>query len=85
MTHCLKIEKQWYDLIEMGEKCFEIRKDDRNPKYKSGDILCLQAITDTGKYTGDEIFVRVDCVYRGNLCKDGYCVMGIHKVWLNEL
>lgn len=82
MTHCLKIEKRWFDLVKSGKKRFEIRKDDRNPRYREGDILALQAINDAGEYTGDEIFVKIDYIYRGDLCKDGYCIMGIHNCFI---
>ena len=83
MTHRMKIEQQGFDLIKSGKKKFKICKDDRDPRYREGDILALQVINDAGEYTKDEIFVKVDYIYRGNLCKDGYCILGIHNcfVW----
>lgn len=75
MTHCLKIEKQWYDLVEMGEKCFEIRKDDRG--FNVGDTLVLKEIDEAGGETGRYLVRQVDYIYRGELCLPGYCVMSI--------
>lgn len=39
-THFLKIWPQYYDMVEAGNKDWEIRKNDRN--FKLGDIVILE-------------------------------------------
>lgn len=41
MTHKLKIWPQYFDAVVEGSKTFEIRDNDRNPKFKVGDTLSL--------------------------------------------
>ena len=79
MTHHLKIEPEYYEAVLAGTKRFEVRKDDRIPRY-AGDTLILEEIRDDGTYTGRDVAVLVDYVYRGTIgLKDGYCIMSIRK------
>ena len=78
MTHHLKIQTEYYEAVLAGTKRFEVRKDDRIPRYAVGDTLILEEIRDDGTYTGRGVTVLVDYIYRGELCRDGYCIMGIH-------
>lgn len=74
MLHELKISPTYFeDTLHYG-KNFEVRKDDR--PYDCDDFLWQRA-WDGEDYTGDEMLVRVRYIYRGELCKDGYCIMGI--------
>lgn len=52
-----------------------MRYDDRG--YQAGDELILCEIDNDGNYTGQCIRVNVTCVYRGEYCKRGYCIMSI--------
>jgi hypothetical protein len=65
MKHELKTWPVFYDDVEAGAKCFEIRKNDRN--FEVGDILHLfkyipdsQTQHKTGKFTGDSIMVQIN-------------------------
>lgn len=80
MTHHLKIHPEYYEAVTNGTKRFEVRKDDRTPRYAVGDTLILEEIRDDGTYTGRDAAVLVDYIYRGAIgLKDGYCIMSIRK------
>ena len=72
--HLLKILPKFYEAVSSGFKKFEIRRFDRD--YKPGDILVLQEYVD-GFYTGNYCDCRVDYIYTGEFCLDGYCIMSI--------
>lgn len=76
MTHHLKIQSEYYEAVLAGTKRFEVRKDDRVPRYAVGDTLILAEFADD-TYTGRDAAVLVDYVYRGAFCLDGYCIMSI--------
>lgn len=79
MTHHLKIQPEYFEAVRSGAKRFEVRRDDRVPCYAVGDTLILEEIRDDGIYTGRDVAVFVDYIYRGAIgLKDGYCIMGIH-------
>lgn len=78
MTHTLKIQSEYFEAIRSGIKRFEVRRDDRTPRYAVGDTLLLQEITADGTYTGRDVSVFVDYIYRGHIgLQDGYCIMSI--------
>lgn len=76
IKHDLKISSQYYDDVMMGNKNFELRKNDRN--FQNGDTFVLREY-DNGKYTG-RYFIQVigyvlkDCHQFGLM--DGYCIFG---------
>lgn len=79
MTHHLKIQSEYYEAVLAGTKRFEVRKDDRTPRYAVGDTLILAEFADD-TYTGRDAAVLVDYIYRGAIgLKDGYCIMSIRK------
>lgn len=82
MLHQLKIQKEYYEAIYTEKKKFEIRRDDR--PYEAGDYLLLQ-MYENDFFKGEEMLCKVDYIYRGDLCKDGYCIMSIRKLdaWAN--
>lgn len=47
--HDLKLQAEYWDAVASGEKCFEVRKDDRG--FQRGDVLILR------KYGNNETFV----------------------------
>jgi hypothetical protein len=69
MTHQLKILPEFYNLVALGVKSWELRKNDRN--YQIGDILVLNEIQPGNKtdlfpndiYTGRKISVSVFHVF----------------------
>lgn len=81
MTHALKTWKEFYSLLEKGDKTFELRKDDR--PFEVGDILLAQEYDKEKKeYSGKEnpfviTFILRDAEALG--LKKGYCVLGIKE------
>lgn len=41
-THELKVWPEYFDALASGEKSFEFRKDDREPRFAVGDVLRLR-------------------------------------------
>lgn len=77
MLHALKTEVDYFDLIEAGDKTFEVRKDDR--PFKVDDEIVLQEWDATAKkYTGKEWRGTIAYILRDErFCKKGYCVLSI--------
>lgn len=76
-THYLKTAPEFYGDVESGIKPFEVRIDDRFPRYEVGDTLYLQEYADM-EYTGRECVKTVTYVLRDpRYVKNGYCIMGI--------
>ena len=82
ILHELKIRKEYYEAILSGKKTFEIRKDDR--PFHEGDYLMLK-VYENNTFTGEKIICKVSYIYRGELCKEGYCVMSIDVVGNTEM
>lgn len=79
MTHTLKTWPEPFDAVNLLDKTFEIRKDDRN--YQLGDRLILQEwIPETETYTGREIEFRVTFIGRGAPYPEGYACMSIQEI-----
>lgn len=76
MKHELKILPEWYETLLSGVKTFEVRKDDREPKFQPRDELLLREFDGT-KYTGRTITATVTLVLRNEYCKEGYCIMSV--------
>lgn len=77
MVHHLKIQKKFLNPILSGKKRFEVRKDDRTPRFSVGDTLLLEEIGDNQEKSGRTARALVDYIYRGELCRPGYCIMSI--------
>ena len=79
MQHKLKILPEFFDAVETGVKPFEVRFNDRG--YKVGDTLMLREGENDDKgvwrATGRKTKQVVTYVYDGELCKDGYVVLGL--------
>lgn len=71
--HELKTLPEYFEAVVSGNKCFEIRKNDRN--YKKGDILRLNEYQD-GQYTGDVHVAEITYI-TDYAQQDGYVVLGI--------
>jgi hypothetical protein len=73
--HYLKIETEYYQAVERGDKTFELRKNDRD--FKVYDIVHLQE-TVKGSHTGRELpGKRVKYILYGGKygLADGYCIL----------
>lgn len=71
MEHELKTDAKVFEAVKLGEKTFEIRKDDR--AYAVGDLLILRKTVHTGAemaagmplyYEGEPIRFRVSYILR---------------------
>ena len=79
MTHKLKILPEYFDAICLGNKTFEIRKNDRN--FHVGDWLLLKEWNPETGYTGHEVLRYVSYIlydWQAGL-KDGYCIMALRR------
>lgn len=85
--HKLKTLPKYFKAQILGNKQFEVRKNDRY--FHVGDILILEEWDN--KYTGSVLYVRVTYMLKEfDGLKDGYVVLGtepltneqeINKVW----
>ena len=86
-THELKTDPEVFDMVKIGRKKFEIRKNDR--KFNMGDFLLLRKTVTTGQqmsagepleYTGDEVKLLVIHILYGPLygLEKGWVIMSIH-------
>jgi hypothetical protein len=84
-THDLKIWPEYFDLVQSGEKTFEVRFNDRN--FRKGDELHLHEWDPSeDKFTGRSIKFSITYVQLGlgpgqveplrGLVK-GFCVLGL--------
>lgn len=76
MVHELKILPEYFMPVILGEKAFEVRKDDR--PFSVGDMLLLREYRN-GEYTGNAIKAEITYILRGEYCKKGYCILGIER------
>lgn len=78
MLHALKIKTKFLNEIIIGNKTFEVRKNDRN--FKEGDFLGLNEIDPNGQYTGFCHVVKVTYILSDpEYVKDGYVILGIRN------
>lgn len=75
MIHELKILPQYFNAVILGEKTFEIRKNDR--PFHKGDLLALNEF-DGQYYTGNSCLVYIDYILNDpDYCKKDMAVMAI--------
>lgn len=74
-AHELKIASQFFEVVESGQKPFEIRKGDR--PFKIGDTLWLREVDITLAYTGREMRKRITFCLRGWGMESGYVALGL--------
>ena len=70
--HEIKIEPEYFEKVGSGLKTFEVRIEDRN--YQNGDVLVLREWRNQ-MYTGRRIEATITDVYRGEYCREGYCLI----------
>jgi hypothetical protein len=79
MIHELKTWPKYFDMVNLGLKTFELRKDDRD--FELGDTLVLKEyLPEEKQFTGNEIRVLVVSILRHDEFPGlvfGYVVMGI--------
>lgn len=77
MTHELKIWPEYFVAVERGNKCFELRKDDR--EFQVGDYIKLREYDPREqRYTGEARTRRVFYILRDSPgLEKGYCILGL--------
>lgn len=79
MNHICKAVEPYYTDCKTGKKPFEIRIDDRDPRYEVGDTLTLQQFID-GNLTGEEVSYTITYALRDTAyVKPGFVVLGIKE------
>lgn len=82
MIHELKILPEYFEAVASGAKTFELRKDDREPRFEVWDNLCLMEWDKiSSRYTGKAVVVSVTSVLRNFPgLEPGYCILGLGHV-----
>jgi hypothetical protein len=81
MTHIIKLQEQFCDAVLSGDKCFEIRNNDRG--YQKGDRVRFVSVAETGPQAYHEIDwheYEITYVLSGWGLKEGYVAFGIKEV-----
>lgn len=81
-VHDVKILPEHFVNVAAGLKTFESRLDDRN--YAVGDLLNLREWRNE-MYTGRVVEARITDVYRGEHCKEGYCLISFQLQYPNSV
>lgn len=76
ITHELKIRPEYFKAVVLGDKMFEIRKNDRD--FRVGDIIVLHEWDEERGYTGKHTLVDITYVLTDTeFVKEGFAVLGI--------
>ncbi len=76
MTHKLKIHPKFFEAVILGNKTFEIRRNDRN--FKVGDRIVLKEYSKETGYTGESAVFNITYVMTDSkFVKKGFAVLGI--------
>lgn len=80
MIHCLKIQEEFADAVISGDKCFEIRLNDRG--YQRGDYIKFTVMEGSFKkqHLLNECAFEITYVLNGWGIKEDYVVLGIKEV-----
>jgi hypothetical protein len=80
ITHKAKIYPAYFNDVESGKKPFEVRVDDRRPKYRVGDNILFQEYSPTLRtYSGRETLKLITYKLDGGNwgIDDDCCVLGL--------
>lgn len=77
MTHELKIDPKYFELVQDGIKNWEIRKNDR--KFKVGDILRLKEYNKE-EFTNRELIRKVIGVFNEFGLEKGYVILTLKNL-----
>lgn len=79
--HNIKLNIEFCDAVYSGEKCFEIRKNDRG--YQKGDIITFIAVDKNGfnvySHPVQDNKYIITYVINGYGLENGYVVFGIRR------
>lgn len=77
-VHELKTWPEFYDALAAGAKRFEVRRDDRTPRFEEGHIARLREWDPTGGgYTGRQIDLLIGYVARSTCMPAGWCAFAV--------
>lgn len=90
-THALKLDMHFANAVKRGDKCFEIRKNDRG--FQQGDTVVFQVVNKEGRaaYPRPELsplygkVYEITYVLNGYGLKEDYVVFGIKEIPLVTL
>jgi hypothetical protein len=71
--HVLKADDCYWQDVRIGAKAFEVRIDDRQPRYETGDVVIL-VNTGPAPWTGARVVKRIGYLARGGRIPSGFCV-----------
>ena len=84
MVHELKTWEPWFAAMTSGEKCFELRKNDRG--FMAGHELLLREYDPQSQtYSGRTLRRKISYVLSGSEAeafglKPGYCIMSLTEI-----
>ena len=80
MTHNIKLQKEFADAVLSGDKCFEIRKNDRG--YQKGDKVQFKVMDGSIQmhHALEKKTYEITYVINGWGLENGYVVFGIREV-----
>lgn len=82
--HLLKTDRGVFDDVVSGKKSFEVRKDDRDPRYKTGDVVVLRehdpGLPAPGGFTRSRAVRRIGYLLRDEAyLPEGYVVFELRN------
>lgn len=84
--HEIKLREEFADAVLSGDKCFEIRYNDRG--YQKGDLVKFKVVDSLGIPCGfnplNNGFFEITYVLSGWGLQEGYVVFGIKKIEKEE-
>lgn len=82
--HRLRTWPEYFAALRSGAKTFELRKDDRNPRFAVGDTLYLDEFNpENATYTGNVEVRQISYILRDVPefgLKPGFCVIGFTEM-----
>ena len=81
MTHKIKLQKEFADAVLSGDKCFEIRENDRG--YQKGDKVQFKVMDgpfEAYSHPLNKAMYEITYVLSGWGLKNGFVVFGIREV-----
>lgn len=80
--HRIKLREEFADAVLSGDKCFEVRENDRG--YQKGDLVQFRLVRSDGLYNNTHelngVQFEITYVLSGWGIKDNYVVFGIRRI-----
>ncbi len=79
----LKIKKEYFDEVQVGNKRAELRFNDRD--YREGEVYLLQEIDEAGTYTERELLIRITHILKAfEGLREGWCIFSFEIIPVEE-